>query len=292
MTGLAITIPGMPERSVRLVMAMVLMALVPGAIAFASFFGPGVLIQIFFATAFALAFEAAMLKMRGQPVARFLGDLSAVVTAVLFALCLPPLAPWWISAIGMGVAIVIAKQLFGGLGNNLFNPAMAGYVAVRLLFPDQFMHWLPAEVGISGATAFDSSWIWIAAGYAVGGIFLLWKRIVPWQLPFATLGAAILPASLFQLIDPNTNGFAPLPTFAAALTLGAIFIVTDPVTGCETVRGRWIFGAGVGALVVLAWHSGSQPADGVAFAVLLMNCVAPLIDQRVRASMLRQRKEA
>ena len=105
-------------------MLQVLLALTPGVLAYAWFFGPGILVQIILSTVFALLFEFLMLRARGRPLKPFINDYSAVVTAVLFALCIPPLAPWWISCIAMLFAIGFAKHLYGGLGQNVFNPAM------------------------------------------------------------------------------------------------------------------------------------------------------------------------
>src|SRR5690606_19264400 len=122
--------PHLPARtSVQGVMRQVLLALVPGVVAQVWYFGVGVLLQVALACAFALALEAAMLRLRGQPLRPFATDLSAPVSAVLFALCIPPLAPWWVALIGMATAMVFAKHLYGGIGLNLFNPAMAGYAA-------------------------------------------------------------------------------------------------------------------------------------------------------------------
>lgn len=118
--------------SVAGVMCQVLYALLPGIVAHCWYFGPGILLQIILAVVFALGFEAAMLKIRKRPLRQNLQDFSAVVTAVLFALCLPPLAPWWIALLGMFFAIAIAKHLYGGLGHNVFNPAMVGYVVVLI----------------------------------------------------------------------------------------------------------------------------------------------------------------
>ncbi len=132
-----------PKLSVTGVMQEVLYALLPGIIAYTWFFGPGILVQILLAVIFALLFETLMLKVRKLPLQRFLGDWSAVVTAVLFALCLPPLAPWWIALVGMLFAIVVAKHLYGGLGQNMFNPAMVGYVVVLISFPQVMALWLP-----------------------------------------------------------------------------------------------------------------------------------------------------
>ena len=124
-------------------MLQVLLALVPGILAHAWFFGPGVLVQIALATVFALLFEAIMLRWRGRPLQPFINDYRAVVTAVLFALCIPPLAPWWIALFGMLFAIVVAKHLFGGLGHNTFNPAMVAHVVMQVSFPSDLTNWLP-----------------------------------------------------------------------------------------------------------------------------------------------------
>jgi len=133
---------------------LLLLALLPGTAAMTVFFGPGVLWQIALAVALALALEALMLRLRGQPLRPFLTDLSAPLTAVLFALCLPPLAPWWLAAIGMFAAIVVAKHLFGGLGHNLFNPAMVGLAVVLLAsFMGTVTPLLLNRVGINPAVA-------------------------------------------------------------------------------------------------------------------------------------------
>lgn len=127
--------------SVRRVMLLVLTMLVPAAIAHVLAFGPGLLLQACIATAAALLAESVMLRLRGQPQMPFLTDGSAVVTAVLLAIALPPLAPWWLGASGAAFAIVFAKHLFGGLGKNLFNPAMAGYALLLVSFPADMTRW-------------------------------------------------------------------------------------------------------------------------------------------------------
>ena len=142
-TGFAPHVP--PLSTVAGVMQQVLYALVPGIIAYTWFFGPGMLVQILLAVIFALFFETLMLKARQQPLKQFLNDRSAMVTAVLFALCVPPLAPWWITLVGMLFAIVVAKHLYGGLGQNVFNPAMVGYVGLLISFPQVMALWMPPE---------------------------------------------------------------------------------------------------------------------------------------------------
>ncbi len=326
-----------PQTSVANVMLLVLYALVPGVFAYSWFFGPGILIQIILATVFALLFESLMLRWRGRPLKPFINDYSAVVTAVLFALCIPPLAPWWISCIAMLFAIGFAKHLYGGLGQNIFNPAMVGYVVVLISFPQAMTAWIPpltlsehslsladslitiftGQVPVAGgwdtvtqATALDSlktgiesgrmvteirtspifgdyggiGWEWVANWFALGGFFLLYKRVISWQVPIAVIGSVILLSLPFWLADQDSN---PLPLqhiFSGALVLAAFFIATDPVSGCVSNKGRLIFGAGVGIITLVIRRWGGYP-DGVAFAVLLMNMAAPLIDRYTRPRM-------
>ncbi len=137
------------DASVHALMRNVLYALVPGIAVYVWFFGWGIVVHAILATAVALAAEAVMLFFRRCPVRPFLTDGSAVVTAVLLALALPPLAPWWVTVIGTAFAIVVAKQLYGGLGYNPFNPAMVGYVVLLISFPRQMTEW-PAAAVVSG----------------------------------------------------------------------------------------------------------------------------------------------
>lgn len=133
------------------VMAWVLAALLPGTVAMLYFFGIGVLINLLLASATALACEAMVLRLRRRPLMFYLSDGSALVTAALLALALPAYCPWWVVVIGSGFAIVIAKQLYGGLGYNLFNPAMVAYVVLLIAFPVQMTAW-PTPAGLEGAS--------------------------------------------------------------------------------------------------------------------------------------------
>lgn len=138
--------PHLPvNNGVSLLMRQVTLALVPGALAMYWFFGWGVLIHLLLSTVTAVAAEAAMLYLRGKPVRETLADGSAVITGLLLALSLPPLAPWWIPVIGALFAIVVAKQLYGGLGYNPFNPAMVGFVVLIISFPLQMTLWPPVR---------------------------------------------------------------------------------------------------------------------------------------------------
>lgn len=132
--------------TVARVMRIVLYALVPTIAAHVVFFGPGLLVQIFLAVLTALAAEALALHLRGKPLRMYLTDGTAIITAVLLALCLPPLAPWWLVVSGSAFAILIAKHAFGGIGMNPFNPAMVGYAVLLVSFPAQLLTWLPPNV--------------------------------------------------------------------------------------------------------------------------------------------------
>jgi Na+-translocating ferredoxin:NAD+ oxidoreductase subunit D len=323
-----------PTSSVAAMMRQVLYALIPAIAAHWWYFGWGIFFQIALAVGFALLFETAMLKARQRSIRLFLGDYSAVVTGVLFALCMPPLAPWWIAAIGMLFAIVIAKHLYGGLGFNLFNPAMVGFAAVIIAFPIDLSNWLtprqlspglpglgetaravlfgqlPASLSwdvISQATPLDAlrtgvqdnfslteirnqpifgdfggmGWEWIANWYALGGIWLIYKRVISWHVPVAVLATVILVSTPMWLLGPDTNPSPLQHIFSGALVLAAFFIATDPVSGCSTLRGKLIFGAGVAVITLAIRRFGGFP-DGVAFAILMMNMLSPLIDRYTR----------
>jgi Na+-translocating ferredoxin:NAD+ oxidoreductase subunit D len=134
-----------PDRVAR-VMRLVIYALVPTCVMQVVFFGPGLIVQLTLAIATALAAEAVALRLRGKPISEFILDGSAIITAVLLALCLPPLAPWWLVVSGTGFAILLAKHAFGGLGANPFNPAMVGYAVLLVSFPARLLQWIPPEV--------------------------------------------------------------------------------------------------------------------------------------------------
>jgi len=131
------------QSSVHTIMYQVLFALIPGTVAAIYFFGWGVLINLMIAAVVCLLSEALVLKLRARPVEASLKDGSALITACLLALALPPLVPWWLTVIACIFAIVFAKQLYGGLGFNLFNPAMVGYIVVMISFPREMTFWTP-----------------------------------------------------------------------------------------------------------------------------------------------------
>lgn len=307
------------RASVQSVMLRVLLALLPGIAAYVYVFGAAIVVQLLLASATALLAEAAMLKVRGKPVKIFLMDGSALVTAWLIALCFPPIVPWWLIVVGTLCAIVVAKHLYGGLGQNPFNPAMVAFALMIVAYPQLMSQWPAAHAvdgaslwqAIFGAHAVDaitmatpldslrtalhaapdasnltasanqpfgaSGWEWIACGYLLGGIFLLQQRIISWHLPVAFLATLALLAGAFHQFDAHQFGDMVFHLFSGGAMLGAFFIITDPVSGCTTPRGKLIFGAGAALLTWIIRSFGAYP-DGVAFAVLLMNIGAPLID--------------
>jgi len=139
-----------PMSSVPILMRHVLYALVPATLAYVWYFGVGIVINMLIASAAALAGEAVMLRFRGRDVKAGLADGTAIVTAVLLAFAIPPLAPWWLPALGSASAIVLAKHLYGGLGANLFNPAMVGYAILLISFPLEMTRWLPPDAAELG----------------------------------------------------------------------------------------------------------------------------------------------
>lgn len=322
-------------------MRLVMYATVPGLVAQWYFFGWGNLIHIGLAMITALVAEFTVLSLRKKPIVPELFDGSALLTALLIGICLPALAPWWISVIGTIFAIVIVKQLYGGLGHNPFNPAMAAYVMLLVSFPLQMTLWQPPlslltvpldftntlatiltgftaegysveqiRTGIDGVTMatpldtlktslsqgytvtetirnpvfgenFALGWEWINLGFLLGGLYLIKRKAIAWQSPVSFLFALFLCSFIAFLINPDTAHSTLFHWFSGATMLGAFFILTDPVTGATSNKGRLIIGLLAGLLVYLIRTVGGYP-DGVAFAILLCNMSAPLIDQYTR----------
>jgi len=315
-------------------MTTVLVALLPGIAAYVWQFGAGILVNLVIATVSALAAEALVLRLRKRPLWVTLSDGSAIVTAWLVALILPSIAPWWLTVAGVLVAIIGAKHLYGGIGQNPFNPAMAAYCAMIVAYPALMSQWPSVDGvdfatqlhlilggsrgidGITGATALDTmrtglhnlgnvqdiltsntfgyaggrGWEWIAAGYVVGGVFLLARRIIPWSLPLGFIVGMGVMASVSYLIAPESFP-SPLFHFASGGTmLAAFFIVTDPVTCASSPLGKFIFALGVGIITWVIRAFGVYP-DGIAFAVLLMNICVPFINRATPLAPAGQRKD-
>ncbi len=322
-------------------MRLVIYAAIPGVIAQWYFFGWGNLIHIGLAMLTAIVCEFTVLSLRKKPILVQLFDGSALLTALLIGICLPALAPWWISVIGTVFAIVIVKQLYGGLGHNPFNPAMAGYVMLLVSFPLQMTIWQPPLSlisvdlnfsntlttiltgftvegysveqirttidGVTMATPLDTlktnttmgltvletiknpifgehfslGWEWVNAAFLLGGLFLITQRAIAWQTPVSFLFSLFICSFIAYSINPDSSASTMFHWFTGATMLGAFFILTDPVTGATSSKGRIVVGLLAGLLVYLIRAIGGYP-DGVAFAILLCNMSAPLIDQYTR----------
>ncbi|MDO7584339.1 MAG: RnfABCDGE type electron transport complex subunit D [Oceanospirillaceae bacterium] len=307
-------------------MAWVLLATLPGLAIQSYFYGYGTLINLVWASGLALGLEALVLGLRRRPIMIFLTDGSALVTAFLIALALPPFSPWWLTLIAVLFSIVFAKHLYGGLGNNPFNPAMVGYAICLIAFPVSMTQWPAIEQTLNfgqqwqwfwmesidggidawtGATALDlmrhtngltlnevaldnpqlglslSVSMWVNLAYLAGGIGLLAINAFTWHAPIAMLASLGFCAGLFHMGEPDLYPSASQHLLTGATMFSAFFIVTDPVSGATSRKGKVVFGIGVGILVFIIRTFGSYP-DAFAFAILLMNLSAPLIDTYTR----------
>ncbi len=339
------------QTATSALMRLVIYAVLPGVFAQWYFFGWGNIIHIALAITTALTCEFIVLSLRSknktQNISKQLFDGSALLTAILLGICLPALAPWWISVIGVAFAIVVVKQLYGGLGNNPFNPAMAAYVMLLISFPIQMTSWQPPldliniDLGFTntltaiftgftsdgysveqlrtsidgftmatpldtlktnlglGFTVFETiensmfsnnlssglgfafGWEWMNIAFLGGGLFLMAKKAIAWQTPISFLLSLLVCSIIAYSISPDGSASTLFHWLTGGCMLGAFFILTDPVTGATSVKGRLIIGALAGLLVYLIRTVGGYP-DGVAFAVLLCNMTAPLIDQYTR----------
>lgn len=294
-----------------------------------------------------LGFEALSLKMTGVTrIKATLFDGSALLTGWLLAMTLPPWAPWWVAIVGGFIAIVIGKQVFGGVGQNVFNPAMVARVALLVSFPvplTQWVHPLPltslaapdfihglqiflgnqatpdamASASLLGYTKTELSrgidllhslagehapvlsWVGARSGslgesasmlILAGGLYMLGVGIISWHTPLAVLAGLAIPAAIGHSVDPTHYLSASSHLLSGAAMLGAFFIATDYVTSPNTAAGQIIFGLGIGFMtwVIRTW--GGYP-EGMAFAVLLMNAMMPVIDRFVKPRILgRDRK--
>ena len=243
-------------------------------------------------------------------------DLSAVVTGCLLALNLPPDSPWWLIVIGSVVAIGVAKMTFGGLGQNIFNPALVGRVFLLVSFPVLMTSWNDSGslFGIvdafSGATPLGavkeglangmtlsqikaddlsfsqefffnmggSSGEFSALALILGFIYLLCRRVIKATIPVTILCTVFVVSGIFWLANPERFTNPVFNIFTGGLLLGAIFMATDYVTSPMTTKGQIIFGIGIGLITVFVRYFGSYP-EGVSFAILIMNCTVPLLNK-------------
>ena len=286
------------KLSVSKIMYYVVLALLLPTGAAVYFFGYHALLVIAVSVAAAVLTEYGVKKLRKRA---FVMDGSAVVTGLLLALVLPPTIPLWMAAVGSVFSIAIVKEAFGGLGHNIFNPALGGRAFMAACFSVKMTTWVsPTGFGadaVTTATPLSSNFIWegdklslykdlflgniggsigetSALLILVGGILLLALGIISWRIPVAYIGTvALLTLALGQ--------DAIFHILAGGLMLGAFFMATDYVTSPITARGKIIFGIGAGILTVVIRRFGGLP-EGVCYSILFMNAITPLIDRYVK----------
>ncbi len=262
-----------------------------------------------------LAFEYLIQKylMKVKPTVT---DGSALVTGILLAFNVPANIPWWIIVIGALVAIGIGKLSFGGLGSNIFNPALVGRVFLLISFPVQMTSWPVNKLSEIDATTSATPLGLIKEGIAngtpisqieglpnmgdmmlgigggslgeisalliiLGGFYLIWKKVITWHIPMSIIVTVIFISGIFWIINPEMYINPIYHIVTGGLILGAVFMATDMVTSPMTPKGQIIYGIGIGIITICIRMFGAYP-EGISFAILIMNAVTPLINTYVK----------
>lgn len=305
------------KDTVQKIMYGVVLAMIPALVVSVYFFGIQAIRVNLIAIASSLFFEWIIQKLliKGKPT---ITDGSALVTGMLLAFNVPSNLPWWIIVIGSLVAVGIAKMSFGGLGNNPFNPALVGRVFLLISFPVQMTSYPKIQVlnfmltdAETGATplaivkeglkngepfsqivgSMPNSYTDMLVGQMggslgeisalaliVGGLFMLFRKIITWHIPVSILGTIAVFTGLLYGINPDAYADPAFHLLTGGILLGAIFMATDMVTSPMTNKGMIIFGVGIGVITVLIRVWGAYP-EGVSFAILIMNAFVPLINK-------------
>ncbi len=275
------TVPG--------IMRGVLIALIPATVGAIYFFGPQVVWLIITCVAVSMMTEFLWLLVRKKDLSLCL-DSSAVLTGLLLAFTLPPSTPIWIAALGSIVAISLGKQIFGGLGFNIFNPALIGRAFLAAAFPGVMTRFvLDGQTVATPLTEFAASgkiapyWDLFVGSVGgclgetsallllLGGVYLLYRGFIDWRLPLGYLGAVTILALIFRQ-DILFH------LFSGGQMLGAWFMITDPVTSPLSRKARWVYAVGAGLVVFIIRLWGNAP-EGVLYSILLMNAFVPLLDR-------------
>lgn len=313
------------EETISRIMWSVSLALLPAFIASIYYFGPRAL----FVTAVCIITSVLSEYLFQKAVKKrvTINDGSAFLTGLLLGMNLPPSLPFYIPMVGSVIAIVITKQLFGGLGYNIFNPALIGRAFLLITWPKAMTIWSAPTAGFvsldakttatplgilkeegvgklieefgSKSDLYINLLIGNRAGsigetsvifLLIGAVYLLYKKYITWHIPIPFLLTVAILAWIFGGKDGLFTGDPLIHLLSGGLILGAFFMATDYVT-CPTIRkGQIIFGIGCGAITMLIRLKGGFP-EGVMFAILLMNCFAPLIDRNVKTEVFGLRKE-
>jgi len=300
----------------------VVIALAPAALAACWFFGLRALMVIIGATLACVVFEYLLLRIRTnhEKALKLSIDGSAVITGILLAMNLPASSPWWLVVIGALIAMLLGKHLFGGLGQNIFNPALVARVFLLLAFPAEMTIWTKAQgidkfanldavttatpLGIIKSDGMEAFGAWMVesgtnlwsmligttAGslgetsallLLVGGLFLIFKGYIKWYVPVSFIATVFVLTGLMWLIKPDSYASPVLHILSAGLILGAFFMATDMVTTPVSAKGMVVFGIGCGLITAVIRLFGAFP-EGVSFAILIMNGLTPLIDTYTR----------
>jgi electron transport complex protein RnfD len=294
------------NESVPKIMHNVVLALVPAMLASIYFFRINALMLIVTCVASAVITEIVFQKVRKQPVTAY--DGSAIITGILLALTLPPSFPIHGAILGSVFAISVGKHFFGGLGYNIFNPALLGRAFLQATYPVLITTWTEPLSGtwivdaVSTATPmalakFEATFVPLSGLFLgnvsgslgetsviaiiIGGLYLRYKGYISWKLPLGYLGSIFVFGAIFYLVDPSKYPSPLFHLFAGGAMLGAWFMVTDMVTCPLTSKGQWIFVIGAGFIVVIVRLFGGLP-EGVMYSILLMNAITPLINRWTR----------
>lgn len=291
------------KESTPRIMRDVIIALIPAIFASIYFFRFKAIVLLLVSVASCVAFEAIIQILAKRKLT--ITDLSAVVTGILFAMNMPPSLPIWACILGCLVAIGLAKQLFGGLGNNIFNPVLLGRAFLAAAFPTFMTRWsMPVTLdavtqatplgmvkfshnlsmdyrglfvgGVSGSVGETS-----ALALIIGGIYLLIRKAIDWRVPLAYIGTVFAVGFITNMVFPGTYAGGLFHILAGGLLIGAIFMATDPVTSPVTKTGRWIFGVGCGLITMVIRLWGGLP-EGVMYSILLMNALTPILNRTTR----------
>lgn len=287
------------KESIQSIMRDVIIALVPATAAGIYYFGINALILVIAAIVSSVAFEAICQKVMKKPVT--VSDLSAVVTGLLLAMNLPAAAPIWVAVVGSAFAIIFGKQLFGGLGQNFINPALAGRAFLLASYPTEMTTWsVPNGLEVADAATYATPLAQLKAGYLdaslgelmlgqcggtigetcaialiIGGVYLLYKHVISWKIPVIYIATV---AILFAVIGRQGVRMPLQEIMAGGVMLGGIFMATDYASSPVTPKGQIIFAVGAGLITYLIRTFGGYP-EGVSYSILIMNCCVPLIER-------------
>ena len=308
-------------RDTRAIMQDVLIALVPALIAGIVFFGVRALLITAISAASCVLFEFLYRKIMKKP--QTITDCSALVTGVLLAFCMPATAPWWLPIIGAFFAIVIVKQLFGGIGKNFLNPALAGRAFLLASYAVLMTSWVAPNFTTVDAATYATPMASLSGGslasvsigamfignvggcigevsalaLLLGGAYLVYRKVISLRIPVAYLATVAVITLIFSRGNAHFAWMLQ-NLFGGGLMLGAIFMATDYCTSPVTPKGQIIYGIGCGLLTVLIRYFGSYP-EGTSYAILIMNLFVWMIDKNtaprrfgVAAKKLFAKKEA